>query len=203
MRVMLSWSGGRSKEVAQGLADLIKQVLGVQTWVSSTDLRPGVVWPEELLRVLQDARVGIVCLTPENLLSSWIHFEAGVLLGTTQQMRRTKSRNKAPQPVVCTYLFEVKPDALHDPLALFQATLAEEKDTKKLIEAINALLPPSRRVQDKYLDKSFAAFWPGLAAELDRIRALPAQTGADDILSEIRIARAEARKKFAASAGGR
>ncbi len=203
MRVMLSWSGGRSKHVAQSLAHFIDQVLRVRTWVSSRDLRPGVLWSQAVLRALQDARVGIVCLTPENLLAPWIHFEAGVLLSTTQQMRHAGARRNSPQAVVCTYLFDAQPEALQDPLRMFQATLAEEADTRKLIEAINGLLPPSKRVAPKDLEESFSAFWPKLATALHRIRTQPAERGSDPAIQTIRESKVEMRKRLAASAGGR
>jgi hypothetical protein len=45
----------------------------------SEQLEKGIEWFTEIVKELEKARAGILCLPPENLQSSWLHFEAGAL----------------------------------------------------------------------------------------------------------------------------
>lgn len=47
--------------------------------MSEQDIQPGKAWDVELGKALRECKVGIICLTPENLKSDWMLFEAGVL----------------------------------------------------------------------------------------------------------------------------
>ena len=80
MRVFISWSGSRSNSLATFLEQWIPRVIQVvEPWVSSASIDPGTRWSDEVSRALEDLQFGILCLTPENLTSPWILFEAGAL----------------------------------------------------------------------------------------------------------------------------
>src|ERR1700674_605097 len=92
--VFISWSGNRSKHVAVALRDWLPVVIqAAKPFMSSGDIDRGSRWLGELTTVLEVTKVGIVCLTPENLNSAWLLFEAGALSKTTDRGTRT-----------CTYL---------------------------------------------------------------------------------------------------
>jgi hypothetical protein len=92
--VFISWSGQRSKRAAQVLAGWLLQVIQcAKPWMSDKDIESGTVSIEEIVRNLDDVKVGILCPTPENLAEPWINFEAGALLKTPDAKAR-----------VCTYL---------------------------------------------------------------------------------------------------
>lgn len=79
-RVFLSWSGDASHSVAKRLSQWIEDMLHVvDPWVSSGGLQKGSMWFDELQRILGETRIGILCVTAENVKSPWLLFEAGAL----------------------------------------------------------------------------------------------------------------------------
>jgi hypothetical protein len=77
--IFISWSGARSHAAAQALNNWLPQIVNAFTpWLSS-EIRKGSRWREELTNKLSDTTVGIICLTPSNLESPWILFEAGAI----------------------------------------------------------------------------------------------------------------------------
>lgn len=86
MLVFLSWSGSRSKAVAETFSKWIVQVIqAVEPWISS-DIEKGARWNSEVAARLEQSRVGIICLTKENLDAKWILFESGALSKPTMLM---------------------------------------------------------------------------------------------------------------------
>src|SRR5207247_2178166 len=69
-----------------------------------------------------------------------------------------------------TYLMGLAYSDVQGPLAQFQHTIAEEDDTKKLIQAINKA--SATPLTDARLDMLFDVCWPKLASELTRISDL-------------------------------
>lgn len=151
MLVFISWSGERSKKVAEFLETWLKQVIqNVDPWISS-DISKGARWNTEIANKLENSKVGIMCLTPENLDSNWILFEAGAL-------------SKTKDAHVCTFLIGVEPTEIQHPLAQFQHTTINKDDVLKLIYAINNNLKSvgSKPLESRILDDVFNAFWPKL-----------------------------------------
>ena len=111
MKIFISWSGDRSRAVAELLRDWIKCVLqATQPWISARDIDRGAIWFSEIGNQLQDCTVGIICITQENKNKPWILFEAGALAKGL-----TSSR-------VCTLLVDLTPADLQNPLAQFNHT---------------------------------------------------------------------------------
>lgn len=80
MRVFLSWSGKPSKKVARMLQDWLPKIIqGLEIWMSGRSIRVGERWSSDLLRQLDQASFGIICVTGDNIDSAWIDFEAGPL----------------------------------------------------------------------------------------------------------------------------
>lgn len=157
MKVMVSWSGKRSKAVAEALHYWIKAAIqSTEPWMSDEDIDKGARWSSELARELKETRVGIVCLTPENLEAPWILFEAGALSKTIERT------------YVCPYLFGLaKKDFNKGPLAQFQASQTDKADTKKLLATINRAA--DQPLTEKQLDDAFRHWWPELDKRLKRI----------------------------------
>ena len=84
--VFICWSGVRSHKIAKAIENLLKD-MGVKGVFVSDHIKKGAAWFDSIQDSLQGAQVGIVCLTSENLLSPWMHFEAGAL-----------ARGFAPEP---------------------------------------------------------------------------------------------------------
>ena len=166
MKVFLCWSGDRSKAVAEVLGHWIGQVIqAVQPWIS-TQTDKGARWRQEVGDHLEDARVGIVCLTPENLDATWIHFEAGAL-------------SKTKDARVCTFLLGMQATDVKEPLAQFQATKADETDIRALIKDINRYVGEDggRALPEKDVDEIFDVHWPRLKEKLQAISAQEVSKG--------------------------
>jgi hypothetical protein len=83
MKVFISWSGSRSKQIAKLLHDWLPIVLqNIEAFMSIEEIEKGMRWFSSIATELQNCNFGSVCLTPENLTAPWIHFEAGALAKT-------------------------------------------------------------------------------------------------------------------------
>ena len=139
LRIFISWSGKRSKFVAEALSNWIPYVIqSAKPWISSKDIFAGDDWDKEINEKLGELNFGIICLTPENLQAPWINFEAGAL--------SCKIKNKT---LVCPYLIDLEPKDVAPPLSRFQLVKANREGTLKIVESIN------RAVKENPLDKHF------------------------------------------------
>ena len=159
MKVFISWSGERSKAVAQALRDWLPNVIqAVEPWMSEADIAKGARWSLDMARELDETRVGIICLTPENLNAAWILFEAGALSKTLEET------------YVCPYLLDLRPADLEGPLAQFQAAMGNEEDTRKLVQTINRALGDEALAEER-VNKAFRVWWSQLEESLANIPA--------------------------------
>ena len=143
MRVFISWSGGRSKAVADALHQwLPTNIQSVETWMSEHDIDKGTRNIPAISKHLEETHFGIICLTPENLNASWLLFEAGALSKMQEDAR------------VWTFLYELEYTDVEGPLAQFQHTKAKEDDVRKLLLAINRA-SVGAAVSDQQLQVSF------------------------------------------------
>ena len=147
MKVFISWSGPRSKAVAELLRDWIKCVIqATRPWISTRDIDRGALWFTEISDQLKDTTVGIVCLTQENKNKPWILFEAGALAKGISSSR------------VCTFLIDLKPSDIEDPLAQFNHTLPERESIWELIHTLNNCLS-ANGLDERILEQVFATYW--------------------------------------------
>lgn len=157
MRVFISWSGERSRVLAEALRAWLPTVIqAVEPWMSKSDLNKGTRWGVELAAELERTSVGIMCLTPDNLNSPWLLFEAGALSKTL------------PDTHVCPLLFHLSPTDIDGPLAQFQSTVIDEADLRSLMQTINAAQKEDALPIER-LDKAFDLAWPELEAKLTQI----------------------------------
>lgn len=157
MKVFISWSGERSRAFANVLRDWIPNVIqAIKPWMSDVDIDKGSRWSKDIALQLEESKVGIICLTPENLEAPWILFEAGAL---------SKSLEKS---YVCPFLFKIDPSDIKGPLVQFQATEANKNDTQKLIHTINQALEGDAIPKEK-LDEAFEVWWPKFEKNLEKI----------------------------------
>src|ERR1017187_5939454 len=170
--VFISWSGPRSRSVARALRDWLPMLLHAsKPWMSETDTDKGTRWRDEVTRALDTMRAGIICLTPENLGSQGLLFEAGALSKTREQKTR-----------IWTFLLGVEPEDLMNPLEMFQETRADKEDIRKLVHSINKDL--AAPVADKLLDSLFDRLWPELEKQL---AAILISSPADAVTEEERM----------------
>ena len=157
MKVFLSWSGLRSRHVAEALREWLPYIIhSIEPWISTTDIDPGSRWNPEIGRQLESTDFGILCLTRENIDAPWILFEAGTLAKSLVTSH------------VCPYLIDIAPTDLKGPLAQFQALRSNKQDTWRLISQIHSLMS-NIRLNEGRLRKTFERFWPDLEESLSKI----------------------------------
>lgn len=157
----MSWSGERSKALAEAVHDWLPNVIqAVEPWMSANDVDKGTRWRAGLANELEQATVSIICLTPENLNAPWLNFEAGAL------SKQTTSS------LVCTLLLGLDPIDVREPPAQFQATKAEKDDLRKLVHTINRQLGDSALPEPKIIE-AFDVWWPKFDEPLSVISSLP------------------------------
>lgn len=179
MNVFISWSGPRSKRIAEGLNKWLPTVVqAIVPWVSFEDIEKGSNWDNGIKAELEKSSVGIFCLTPENLGSRWLNFEAGAIA--------TKPKEET---LVCTYLYGFSsPIDVGPPLDRFQSTEANKDDTKKLLQDINRRCDSP--VSDEILEKLFQLTWGEFeqvlteVSEID-VGAPPTPRSQEDVLEEM------------------
>ncbi len=157
MKVFLSWSGNRSKEVANLLSDWLSCVIqAIRPWISTRDLDRGSLWFGEINDQLKDTTVGIICLTQENKTRPWILFEAGALAKGLSTSR------------VCTLLIDLEPRDIEDPLAQFNHTLPSKESIHALVKTLNNSLGASG-LDIRVLDQVFETYWEQFASRFSSI----------------------------------
>lgn len=177
MKVFISWSGARSKNIAEILRSWLPKVIqAVRPWMSDEDISTGTRWSAEIASELEKSKAGIVCITPENQHNPWLMFEAGALSKTLTET------------FVCPYLFDLSTSQLSGPISQFQATLATREGTSKIIQTLNKALGESQ-IHDSELEEIFDVWWPKLEEKMNTITKASDENivkrSTDDILEEI------------------
>lgn len=179
MKIFLSWSGDRSKAVAELFNDWLRCVIqAAKPWVSSRDIDRGALWFNEVSGQLSDTSVGIVCLTSDNKNRPWILFEAGALAKGLSHTR------------VCTFLVDLKPADIEEPLAQFNHSFPTRDSLWLLVRTLNNLVQPTP-LDERILLRVFETYWPQFETEFTKIlKEVPAESKPEkrseqSILSEI------------------
>lgn len=161
VEIFISWSGEQSEQVAAVLHRFIPLVIpGADIFVSEQDIGPGTRWSRALAEKLDHSDVGIFVVTPSNLDSRWLNFEAGAIAKKLERAR------------VVPLLFDIKRGELTGPLAEFQALEWSKHAALELSKVINQAtestvgsIDLSARVDEHWpdLDRQVAAI-PGISS---------------------------------------
>lgn len=165
MKIFISWSGKRSRAVAEALSNWLQRVIQAAEPFYTPQMEKGVKWSNEIDDALEGTRFAIVCLTPDNLNSTWIHYETGAL-------------SKTKDAVIWTFLHGLTAGDVPQPLGKFQHTLAEKADVLKLLHSINARLREvgTGAIKDGLLDEIFEETWSKLEIRLKEAEKLSDKT---------------------------
>lgn len=149
MKIFMSWSGEKSRTFAEELKPWLEQVLpGTDVWLSSEDIDKGTIWFTEIIGELERCHCGVICVTRENHLSPWIHFEAGGMV---------KGLGKGH---VATILLDIDYPDLEQPLNQFNGTRLNREGAWHLVKSFNKL--SDRPIKDRVIERTFDKFWPEL-----------------------------------------
>jgi hypothetical protein len=157
MKVFLSWSGDRSRGIAEVLKTWLPGVLqAIKPYFSPDDVTKGSRWSSEVAKELEASSVALIILTPENQEAPWLLFEAGAL-----------SKN-LDRSIVCPLLFGgMQPTDVKGPLVQFQAAQFSFEEMKRVLTMINGELGEIA-LTTTVLDEVFDMWWPKLEREVDK-----------------------------------
>lgn len=165
VKVFISWSGDKSREVALALRDWLPGVINsIEPFVSAKDIYAGSRWQMEIASQLDATHFGIVCVTNDNQLASWLNFEAGALAKSVDSSR------------VVPLAVDLKPSDVRLPLGQFQAQPATKGGVHEILRSINTSCETP--LDTGLLDRSFSMWWPELETRLAAIgdKAAPSDT---------------------------
>lgn len=172
MRIFISWSGDLSKNIAEIFRQWIPGVIqAAKPYYSPDDITKGTRWSSEISKELDASKIGIICLTKDNLNSSWIMFEAGAL-----------SKNIEKSKVV-PLLFGIDPSDIQGPLVQFQAAKFSKSEMKKVVKMINSELGESALSVD-VIDSVFDMWWPKLETQIKEAEEKAKVNNNKDLRSE-------------------
>jgi len=139
MKVFLSWSGSRSKEVAQYFGEWLPHIFHSLDIFISVEIAKGLDWNKEIYENLKTCDFGLFFITKNNINSSWLNFEAGAL----------RSLDRPIMNVLCD---KTVSSADIGVLQLFQTTnLYVPEDVKRLLSSIKTIC--SSTIKDSVFDK--------------------------------------------------
>ncbi len=178
MKVFISWSGDKSKQVAEWIDTWLQcTIQSSDPWLSSRSIDRGATWFTEIMNELSDTSIGIICLTRENKDKPWILFEAGAIAKGLSSSR------------VCTFLIDLEPVDLVNPLAQFNHTLYNRESLLQLLMTINSL--SETPLKTSILEKVFDKYWDEFQERFNQIIAtnpVPVEDtkrDEEDVLSEV------------------
>lgn len=172
MKVFISWSGDKSKQIASAFKEWIPAVIqAAKPYFSPNDIDKGARWSNEIAKELEASKIGIICLTADNLEAPWLMFEAGAL---------SKSKEIAR---VCPILFGVEPTDLAGPLVQFQAAPFSKDEIHKVIKTINSQLGESA-LDPNVVDSVFEKWWPDLEEKVKKIIAQEGKRSGSELRSD-------------------
>jgi len=158
MKVFLSWSGETSNKVALVFKEWLPSVIqSIKPFVSSEDIDKGARWSIDIASELEESKLGILCVTKDNVNAPWLIFEAGALSKIVSSSS------------VCPFLLDMKSTDLKGPLVQFQSTLFDKEEILKLIKTINNKADQNERLDESAVDKAFVVWWPTLELQLKEI----------------------------------
>ena len=157
--VFLAWSGPVSHKMAELLRDNLSLFVRNVDIFMSEDISKGKRWHTEIAKALQATKFGILCLTPENLNSEWIHFEAGALSKTVDDSTH-----------VCPLLIDVQKSELKRIIfASFQATLFDKEEFRKLVKALAHVCGDS--LEEGQYTRLMEGLWPKIEESINTLKA--------------------------------
>jgi hypothetical protein len=172
MEVFISWSGDTSKALAEVLRRWLPGVIQtVKPYYSPDDIAKGSRWSAEIAQELDASRIGLLCITRENLSAPWILFEAGALSKNLGQSR------------VCPILFGIDPSNIQGPLVQFQAAQFDKAEMKRVVTMINSECGDAALEPD-VLSDVFEMWWPQLAKAVEQELNKASESGSAAIRSE-------------------
>jgi hypothetical protein len=154
MNVFLSWSGSKSKAIAEILQKYLPSIINrVKPWLSAQHIDAGARWSAEIAKSLESSNIGILCVTADNQNAPWILFEAGAISKLTAS------------GLAIVLRIDLKASEVVPPLGQFQSIGLERDEIWKMITTINKA--GSSLISETTLRTTFDALWNQINAEIE------------------------------------
>lgn len=155
MKVFISWSGEPSKSIAGALYHWLPNVIQeADPFFSDDSIEAGSDWLAKIGDELKGS-LGILCLAPNNLQSTFLHYEAGAL---------SKSLDDAKVRVI-PLLYQLDFPDVAAPLSRFNMTKLDRPGVWKVVKALNEAA--DRPLEPLRLENAFDVWWPQLEKSFD------------------------------------
>lgn len=158
MKIFISWSGHRSRDVAEELREWLPNVIqSAEPFISSEDIDAGRSWFTEIKSELDQCSFGIICLTKSNREAPWLLYEAGALA------------HKVERANLIPLMIDLTPSDFGTPLSLFQGCSLDKESFFRVVRAINDRADGG--LSETRLVRSFETWWPQLDNRLQEVSA--------------------------------
>lgn len=160
-KIFLSWSDYRSKELAKIIKPIIESLTRIEVFFSE-DIEKGADWWKTVLKELNDSNAFVTILTPENINSNWIHYEAGAFL--------TKENDSL---YILKCFTENEDYKIERPLGSFQASMCSSESIKEeLVIICERILRNAKALKNNTINKGAIKTinWDLLTNTYDRLK---------------------------------
>lgn len=148
LEIFLSWSGPKSERLAQIFKNYIEDFFANATvYMSSEDIHGGEKWRDNIEKNLNDRNFSFIFLTPDNLKSKWIYFEAGALSKSMDSVK------------IQPFVYDLDPGDIGEPLSAFQARKLNKDNIRKTFVDLNDLLGDDSKFKNENLIRNFERMW--------------------------------------------
>lgn len=177
MKVFISWSGEKSRQIGEAFRHWLPDVIqSVHPYFTPDDVAKGQRWAADIAENLHSSQFGLFCLTSENLTAPWLLFEAGAVSKDSKTGK------------VCPLLFGIDTIQIAGPLLQFQATPYSKEEVLKFLKSINS--ETNNPLSDVQLERAFDRCWSELDEKIQEILAsndqdqAPAPRSVQDMVEE-------------------
>jgi len=132
--------------------------------MSSHDIARGENWNNAINGELNDAEIGILFITSENINSNWLNFEAGALFS----WKNENGQQGTVMPVMINSQ-DITSVLSSSPLKQFQGTKSlSQEDVKSIFDSINKQAG-SNSLADATFQSTFDQWWPKINQEINQV----------------------------------
>lgn len=135
----------------------LPKVSNCEPWLSGIHIVPG-EWTPQLQRAIRSCDAGVVCLTPENLGSEWLHFESGGIAC------------RSDGSLIIPFCLDVAAKHVKLPLGSYQVCEATIHGTRKMVHALSSYQQPSVHRVFSDVDQRVDEHFPELETRFAAIR---------------------------------